>query len=214
MKKYFALAAFGLLASASVATATEVLEVNPNNTLATAQNLDSSFSTEANANITNSTTSPHATAIGGNNYEDEFDYYSFTVGTAGSVGIFDIDFASIGVTNSFDAFLRVLDGNGNSLAQNDDAVDPSEGSGAAGQFTLDSYISYAFATPGTYYARVGNCCEGARNGNYQLNVSLDNAVTSAVPEPATWAMMIGGFGMVGGAMRRRKGKVTTRVAFG
>ena len=25
----------------------------------------------------------------------------------------------------------------------------------------------------------------------------------AVPEPATWAMMIGGFGMIGGAMRRR-----------
>jgi hypothetical protein len=30
------------------------------------------------------------------------------------------------------------------------------------------------------------------------------AVTAAVPEPATWAMMIGGFGMVGGAMRYRR----------
>jgi len=29
-------------------------------------------------------------------------------------------------------------------------------------------------------------------------------VPGAVPEPATWAMMIGGFGMVGGAMRRRR----------
>lgn len=28
---------------------------------------------------------------------------------------------------------------------------------------------------------------------------------TTVPEPATWAMMIGGFGMVGGAMRRRRG---------
>jgi len=43
------------------------------------------------------------------------------------------------------------------------------------------------------------------------NVGLDNirfdirptAATPAVPEPATWAMMIGGFGLVGGAMRRR-----------
>lgn len=34
------------------------------------------------------------------------------------------------------------------------------------------------------------------------------AVESAVPEPATWALMIGGFGMIGGAMRRR-----TAVAF-
>jgi hypothetical protein len=26
----------------------------------------------------------------------------------------------------------------------------------------------------------------------------------AIPEPATWAMMIGGFGLVGGALRRRR----------
>jgi hypothetical protein len=32
-----------------------------------------------------------------------------------------------------------------------------------------------------------------------------------VPEPATWAMMISGFGMIGGAMRRRR--VTTKVSF-
>lgn len=30
------------------------------------------------------------------------------------------------------------------------------------------------------------------------------ALAAAVPEPATWAMMIGGFGMIGGAMRRRR----------
>jgi hypothetical protein len=33
-----------------------------------------------------------------------------------------------------------------------------------------------------------------------------------VPEPATWAMMIGGIGMVGGAMRRRR-SVSTKVSF-
>lgn len=36
------------------------------------------------------------------------------------------------------------------------------------------------------------------------NFSIDNIVVSAVPEPTTWAMMIGGFGMIGGAMRRRR----------
>ncbi|MEG3123520.1 PEPxxWA-CTERM sorting domain-containing protein [Sphingomonas sp. GB1N7] len=35
---------------------------------------------------------------------------------------------------------------------------------------------------------------------------------SAVPEPATWAMMIGGFGMVGGAMRSRRRKTTISFA--
>jgi hypothetical protein len=36
-------------------------------------------------------------------------------------------------------------------------------------------------------------------------------VTPAVPEPASWALMIGGFGLVGGTMRRRS--VKTKVAF-
>ena len=35
-------------------------------------------------------------------------------------------------------------------------------------------------------------------------VTLDINGGSAVPEPASWAMMIGGFGLVGAAMRRRK----------
>jgi choice-of-anchor C domain-containing protein len=41
-------------------------------------------------------------------------------------------------------------------------------------------------------------------------VALDNvAVTAVVPEPASWAMLIAGFGLVGAAMRRRPG--LTRV---
>lgn len=39
------------------------------------------------------------------------------------------------------------------------------------------------------------------SGAAQIRIS---AVTAAVPEPATWAMMIGGFGIVGASMRRRK----------
>lgn len=35
---------------------------------------------------------------------------------------------------------------------------------------------------------------------------------AAVPEPATWSMMIGGFGAIGGALRRRA-KVATRVRY-
>jgi len=33
-----------------------------------------------------------------------------------------------------------------------------------------------------------------------------------VPEPATWALMILGFGAVGGAMRRRNAKTSVRFA--
>ncbi len=38
------------------------------------------------------------------------------------------------------------------------------------------------------------------------------AGAAAVPEPATWAMMISGFGLVGGAMRRRATKVAVTYA--
>jgi hypothetical protein len=36
------------------------------------------------------------------------------------------------------------------------------------------------------------------------SVNIDNITLRAVPEPATWAMMIMGFGLVGYGMRRRK----------
>ena len=43
------------------------------------------------------------------------------------------------------------------------------------------------------------------------NVSLVQvAVPSGVPEPATWAMMLAGFGLVGGALRRRSFVVDAR----
>ena len=51
------------------------------------------------------------------------------------------------------------------------------------------------------------------SGNYRLttltggfssgNVAVTSALVAGVPEPVTWALMIVGFGMVGGAMRRR-----------
>lgn len=43
------------------------------------------------------------------------------------------------------------------------------------------------------------------NGRIQANTQI----SAAVPEPATWGMMIVGFGLMGGALRRRK----TTVAF-
>lgn len=42
------------------------------------------------------------------------------------------------------------------------------------------------------------------DGNSFTSVAIDYASASPTPEPASWAMMIGGFGLVGGAMRRRR----------
>ena len=51
------------------------------------------------------------------------------------------------------------------------------------------------------------------NGFYGGDSTALNFTTSAVPEPATWAMMFLGLGMIGYGLRRRQSKVTTRVAF-
>ena len=45
----------------------------------------------------------------------------------------------------------------------------------------------------------------------QLNI-IGDSVVGAVPEPATWAMMIGGFGIAGASMRRRRNKAKVTYA--
>ena len=47
---------------------------------------------------------------------------------------------------------------------------------------------------------------GTQAYKYDRSISFSlNGVTGAVPEPATWAMMILGFGLVGAALRQRRG---------
>jgi len=44
---------------------------------------------------------------------------------------------------------------------------------------------------------------GSLAGGWSLDITTDAVTGPAVPEPATWAMMIGGFALAGAAMRRR-----------
>ncbi len=64
--------------------------------------------------------------------------------------------------------------------------------------TLGDAVSQTVATPGGD----GN----DYSGNFRVSA------LTAVPEPATWALMILGFGAVGGAMRRRTVRIATRPA--
>jgi hypothetical protein len=54
----------------------------------------------------------------------------------------------------------------------------------------------------------GSCTGGSANAAPVASLSISAAGT--VPEPASWALMLAGFGVVGGVMRRRA--TTVRVA--
>ena len=55
-------------------------------------------------------------------------------------------------------------------------------------------------------------CYGDNSGSFVVNYTLNGPVSGAVPEPASWGLMILGFGAMGFALRRRA-KVRTNVGF-
>jgi hypothetical protein len=54
---------------------------------------------------------------------------------------------------------------------------------------------------------------GDRDDGFKLTTLTVNSIPAAVPEPATWAMMLVGFGGIGGAMRSRRARQAV-VKFG
>jgi len=159
---------------AGVALAAPVSEVEPNNSPSEAQNIDGSFTLDQDPDIGDTTTNtseyiPHATVEGTG--DDSVDYYSFTVPTPGTRGIFDIDYGLI--PGGVDTWIELYDSNGNFLAFSDDS-DPAWGQG--GSFhPIDSYLEYTFAEPGTYYVAVGSfpSLQPVPSGtSYTLQVSL------------------------------------------
>ncbi|WP_144435249.1 cadherin-like domain-containing protein, partial [Tropicibacter naphthalenivorans] len=124
-----------------------IIEIEPNNSIAQAQNLDGLFTLNPNPNILNSDTLPSVNIVGtGNNTAD---YYAFTVTEAGTSMHFDIDFGSSS-GGSFDAYIHLWNSAGARISRSDDSPrDPGSVS------SLDSELSYTFSTPGTYYISVG-----------------------------------------------------------
>ena len=75
---------------------------------------------------------------------------------------------------------------------------------ADSDFFLLSVTRVAFSSATTF-----NLFGNSRSGNiYVDDISIREVLSeTALPEPATWAMMIGGFSLAGASMRRRKAKL-------
>jgi hypothetical protein len=54
----------------------------------------------------------------------------------------------------------------------------------------------------------------SRVDGFKLTSLAVTSVPAAVPEPATWAMMLVGFGAIGGTLRSRRGRPTMNAAIG
>jgi len=196
------------LAVTNTAHALLVGESEPNDSIATAQNIDSSFSVGANSDIESSTIIPWVSITGTG--DGTYDYYSFLVSTIGSRGIFDTDHTNV------DTEIAVFDPSGNVLSQNDDS---STALGAGGSTSgLDSYLNILFGSTGLHTVGVSRFPSGASTGTltgtalstgniYTLQVSIENHEVGTpnqngvIPEPATMALL--GTGLLGGFLRRK-----------
>lgn len=134
------------------------------------------------------------------NFQYSLDATDITSGTWTSFS--DLDFLAPSAIQQSYKF-GITSRNGNSAAYSDRLNGTINGlSIAAGQ-------NFAVRWSVTDIDRAGvSSDDGLGVDDFRLSAS----VAAAVPEPATWAMMIGGFGVVGGALRRRR-SADARKAF-
>lgn len=189
-----------------------------NNSFATAVNLNPYFSSGANPDVgdaggnNSALQAPWVTVNGRGN--GAYDYFQFTTAASGRI-VVDIDYTAgyAGNTGGFDSVLWVYNSAHQAGGYNDDEF--SLAAGAGGSFsTRDSFIEMQGVPAGTYYVRVGS------GGVHDLPIYDDARYTlqvqsfqiAAVPEPASYALMLGGLLLLASARMARKKLQGVRTA--
>jgi hypothetical protein len=122
---------------------------------------------------------------------------TFELTGSGTIRLNSLDYAGWPTTPRATSF-RIYDLSYNLLFNSGAVTAPGTG-----------HNTISFNTGNTSGLRLQWGPDGYNAGIDNLSFSLDEPL-GAVPEPATWLMMIAGFGLVGAGMRRR----VTKVAFG
>ncbi len=165
-----------------------------NNSIATAFDISNNFTLAADPDIFDSTTSLHTTVNATGNGESG--YYRIAL-TAGTVITIDID--GIADPDIHDSIVRLLDANGNVVAQNDDGGDdPGSTNGR------DSSAVFVVQETGVYYIQEGSWTPDAPGdgwtpivpdgSTYELNVSVEFPPAPAQPGDAGSDILQGGRG--------------------
>ena len=120
---------------------------------------------------------------------------SFTNSSIGGIGVFD--FTSIGLYSGFGTTGTLLQSGAITNTGNTRTASLSQFNLNVGNYTI-AYTGNVTGPP----AGVGS----------DITFGAGATPTGSVPEPATWAMMVLGFGSSGFVLRRRK-KIGTRIRF-
>ncbi len=139
--------------------------------------------------------------------------YSFALGTAPISFDWGITFAPTG--NRVSSLITVINvGTGQTVSYNPFFIGNDNYTGITGTAQNSARLNFGFL--------LGNGFTPNVDSTYRVNLSVGQqslsvdakvgaGATAAVPEPATWAMMIGGFGIVGAATRRSKKMAGSRA---
>jgi Ca2+-binding RTX toxin-like protein len=165
-----------------------------NNSVATAFDISNNFTLAADPDIFDSTTNLHTTVNATGNGESAYYRISLAAGT-----VITIDIDGIADPDIHDSIVRLLDADGNVVAQNDDGGDdPGSSSGR------DSSAVFVVQEAGVYYIQEGSWTPDAPGDGwtpvvpdgsvYKLNVSVEFPPTPAQPGDAGSDMLQGGRG--------------------
>ena len=195
----------------SSANAALFSEIEANDTIVTAQNIDGAFDLSPNSLIENSagvntsTFIPHVEILSTGDFSVTSDFYSFTA-SAGDTVVLDIDCVSSPTLNGcgpspfgpFDALVVLYDPGGAPVFANDDSFLPIDtGSDPGG--TLDSFLEIVLPVGGLWAIEVDDAVFGPipAGGEYILNVSL-----APIPVPAAVWLFGSALGLLGWIRRK------------
>ena len=126
--------------------------------------------------------------------------------TAGAVGF---RYVSLSTPFTLASGERYFVGGRDTSTDNDNYLTSVSNLQTAPQIT---YVGSAVSPGNSGFAFPNIINSTTSGGRFGANLQFEDlGVSSAVPEPATWAMMLIGFGGIGGMMRRRK--IAARIHF-
>jgi len=184
------IATAALLGSASIASAATTVYTFDDDSYKSAFTL-SAFSTVVSGSLVNKYAAP---TIGG--VTDTTNYLAVLGGSTASFTQGGSTITTVGYDwGSIDRYNYIKAYSGSTLVSTTWGSAYPPATGAIGSAATNKYVTLSYAAS----SKITKIVFGSDTNAFEL----DNVTVSAVPEPATWAMLVIGFGLVGAATRRR-----------